>query len=92
MTRCAGAPASAAETRARTLRDDLLATALLTDGNIVAYYETDQGLRCFGQFSLVQGNKPGYGLVIGADGAIPRDAEAWDMLQAANVASRADRI
>jgi|TARA_R100000687_G_C6344910_1_gene116007 hypothetical protein len=78
-----------AEARARTLKADLLRIdPLPEDKGIVAYYESDSGLRSHGQFSLVQGLRPGYGLVINADGSIPRDAEASEMLKAANMAPR----
>lgn len=78
---------SKAEARAKALRDDLLRTDPLQGGKgLVAYYETDMGLRSFGQFSLIQGLRPGYGLVIRADGTIPRDAEASEMLKEANQA------
>ena len=81
---------SKAQDRAKALKDDLLRTDTLPEGKgIVAYYESDSGLRSHGQSSLVQGLKPGYGLVISADGSIPRDAEASAMLQAANMSPRA---
>ncbi len=79
-----------AEEKAKTLRDDLLRTAPLAEGlGIVAYYASDVGLRSFGQMSLVQGNGPGYGLVISADGSIPRDAAASELLNKHNKASKA---
>lgn len=78
-----------AEARARALKEDLLRTDPLPESKgIVAYYESDSGLRSYGQLSLVQGLRPGYGLVINADGSIPRDAEASEMLKAANMAPR----
>lgn len=77
---------SPAEHAARNLgRDDLLRVETLPgDLGVVAYYASDRGLRSMGQMSLVTGLKPGYGLVIKADGKIPRDAEASEILKRAN--------
>jgi hypothetical protein len=82
---------SKAEDKAKNLgRDDYLRMAPLEDNTgIVAYFASDQGLRSLGQLHLVQGNKPGYGLVIAADGSIPRDAEAGELLKQHNAKRRA---
>lgn len=78
-----------AEARARELRTDLVRCDLLPGENgIVAYYESDKGLRGYGQFSLVRGLDGTYGIVICADGSIPRDGAASEMLREANAAPK----
>lgn len=78
-----------AEARARALRADLVRCDPLPEGKgIVAYYESDRGLRSHGQFSLVQGLHDTYGIVISADGSIPRDETATEMLRDANTSPR----
>lgn len=80
---------SKAEDCARTLKDDLVRTNPLPEGKgLVAYYKSDRGLRGHGQFSLIKGDHDTYGIVIKPDGSIPRDAEASEMLKAANQAPR----
>jgi hypothetical protein len=81
---------TAAERKAHDLgRGDLLRVITLPDNlGVVAYFASDRGLRSLGQTSLVTGDKPGYGLVIKADGTIPRDVGAAEILLLANTASR----
>jgi hypothetical protein len=70
-------------------RDDLTRIAPLPDDlGCVAYFKSDMGLRCHGQASLIQNMKGDFGLIIGPDGAIPRDAEASSIVAQANRKSR----
>lgn len=70
-------------------RDDLMAvTTLPNDLGVVAYFSTDRGLRAYGQMSLIQGLHGWYGIVIDAQGNIPRDAGAGEILNTANRAAR----
>lgn len=73
---------SKAEAKVASLeRHDLLRIDTLPGGvGIVAYFASDQGLRSLGQSSLLQSTKGGFGLVIKADGKIPRDAEVQKLL------------
>jgi hypothetical protein len=49
----------------------------------VAFFGSDQGLRSYGQSSLVSSRK-GMGILILPDGRIPRDAEAQGLYQRHN--------
>lgn len=50
----------------------------------VAHFKTDRGLRCYGQSSLVAGQKGTYGIVITEDGRVATDAEAQNLLNIHN--------
>lgn len=68
-------PEAVIATTARLERDDLVRIDPLADDiGAVAFFKSDRGLRGLGQLSLVSSQTGDYGLVIDADGTIPRDA------------------
>jgi hypothetical protein len=64
--------------------DYLRAEPLRGSGAVVAYFETDRGLRSLGQTSLIQSSKGGYGIVISQDGSIPDDETASRLIRHSN--------
>ena len=70
-------PEAVIATTARLGRDDLVRIDPLADDiGAVAFFKSDKGLRSLGQLSLVASQTGDHGLVIDADGTIPRDSSS----------------